>query len=118
MARVARANGVPDAALVLEGEAVSTAESAELVRALAEAHGWQQVILVSEPYHLRRSSLLFRAQGLAVQPACAPWGTQVWSNAYQTAREAGGLILQSFGIAAGQAGSLETLARYVRVDRL
>lgn len=118
MARVARANGVPDAALVLEREAASTAESAARVRALAEAHGWRQIIVVSEPYHLRRSTLLFQAQGLGVQTACAPWGSQVWPNVYQTMREAGGIILQSFGVAAGQSGSLEALAEYARFDRL
>ena len=99
-------------------EAASTAESAELVRALAETHGWQRVIVVSEPYHLRRSTLLFQAQGLGVQTACAPWGAQLWPNVYQTMREAGGIILQAFGIATGQSGSLEVLARYVRIDRL
>jgi uncharacterized SAM-binding protein YcdF (DUF218 family) len=118
MARVARANGIPDAALVLEREAASTAESAALVRALAETHGWQQVIVVSEPYHLRRSALLFQAQGLAVQTACAPWSAQTWPNVYQTMREAGGIILQSFGIATGQAAKLDVLAEYVRFDRL
>lgn len=95
MARVARAGGVPDAALVLEPAATSTAESAERVRALAEAHGWQRVILVSEPYHLRRASLLFRWQGLQVETACAPWGDRAWTNVYQTVREAGGLLVQA-----------------------
>jgi uncharacterized SAM-binding protein YcdF (DUF218 family) len=117
MARAARAGGVPDAALVLERQAESTAESAVLVRALAEAHGWHRIILVSEPYHLRRSSLLFRAQGLEVQTACAAWGTQFWTNAYQTVREAGGLALQSFGLAVGQRDSLEAWASSLRFDR-
>ena len=67
---------------------------------------------------LRRSSLLFRSQGLGVQVACAPWGTQVGTNVYQTMRGAGGLMLQTFAIATGPTGSLEVLARYVRVDRL
>jgi uncharacterized SAM-binding protein YcdF (DUF218 family) len=99
MARVARARGVPDSALVLETEAHRTVESAALVRALADEHGWQRIILVSEPYHLRRSSLLFRSEGLTVQTACAPWGQQLWTNLYQTAREAGGILVQSLGIA-------------------
>ena len=98
MARVARAGGVPDSALVLDLEATSTSESAEKIRALAAAHGWQRVILVSEPYHLRRASLMFRSAGLDVQTACAPWGDQVWSNVYQTVREAGGLLVGTIGI--------------------
>ena len=98
MARVARGAGVPDSALVLESAATSTSESAEQVRALAAIHGWQRVIVVSEPYHLRRASLLFRSEGLEVQTACAPWGDQTWSNAYQTLREAGGLLVGLIGI--------------------
>ena len=98
MARVARSSGVPDTALVLETAATSTFESAEKVGSLARVHGWQRVIVVSEPYHLRRASLLFRAEGLAVQTACAPWGDRTWTNVYQTLREAGGLIVGAIGI--------------------
>ena len=98
MARVARESGVPASALVIEPEATSTSESAEKVRALALAHGWQRVIVVSEPYHLRRASWLFREQGLEVQTACSPWSNQRWANVYQTLREAGGLLIMMVGI--------------------
>jgi uncharacterized SAM-binding protein YcdF (DUF218 family) len=98
MARVARARGVPDSALILDLEAASTAERAERVRALADTHGWQRLIVVSEPYHLRRASLLFRSEGLVVETACAPWGDRAWSNIYQTVREAGGLLVGAIGI--------------------
>ena len=98
MARVARAGGVPDSALLLDLEATSTSESAENLRALAETRGWRRLILVSEPYHLRRASLLFRSEGLDVLTACAPWGDQTWSNVYQTVREAGGLLVGTIGI--------------------
>ena len=98
MARVAREAGVPDTALVLDAEATSTSESAEKVRALAQLHGWKRIILVSEPYHLRRASRLFREQGLEVQAACSPWSDQRWSNAYQTLREAGGLLVRIVGL--------------------
>jgi uncharacterized SAM-binding protein YcdF (DUF218 family) len=98
MARVAREAGVPDSALVLDTQATSTSESAEMVKALAVQHGWQRVILVSEPYHLRRASWLFREQGLEVETACAPWSAQRWSNVYQTLREAGGLLVMIVGL--------------------
>jgi uncharacterized SAM-binding protein YcdF (DUF218 family) len=98
MARVARTGGVPDAALVLDLEATSTSESAEKVGALASTYGWERVILVSEPYHVRRAALLFQGQGLAVETACAPWSDQTWSNVYQTLREAGGLLVGAIGI--------------------
>jgi uncharacterized SAM-binding protein YcdF (DUF218 family) len=98
MARVARSGGVPDAALVLDAEATSTSESAEKIGVLAATHGWQRVILVSEPYHLRRASLLFKTQGLDVETACAPWSDQPFTNIYQTLREAGGLLVGAIGI--------------------
>ena len=98
MARMARAAGVPDSALVLDIEATSTSESAEKVAALARAHGWQRVLVVSEPYHLRRASWLFREQGLEVQTACAPWGDRRWTNVYQSLREAGGLLVMILGL--------------------
>jgi uncharacterized SAM-binding protein YcdF (DUF218 family) len=98
MARVAREAGVPASALVLDVHATSTAESAEQISALAELHGWSRLIVVSEPYHLRRASWLFREQGLDVETACSPWSTQRWSNVYQTLREAGGLVVMTVGI--------------------
>lgn len=98
MARLARTGGVPEDAVIPETQATSTSESAERIRELADIHGWKQIILVSEPYHLRRASALFRAQGIAVQTACAPWGDQRWANAYQTMREAGGLLALMVGI--------------------
>ena len=98
MARAAREAGVPASALVLDTQATSTSESAERVSALAARHGWNSVIVVSEPYHLRRASWLFREQGLDVQTACSPWGGQRWSNVYQTVREAGGLLVMIVGL--------------------
>jgi uncharacterized SAM-binding protein YcdF (DUF218 family) len=98
MARVARGAGVPPSALVLDPYARSTAESAERVWLLAKQHGWQKLIVVSEPYHLRRASWLFRELGLEVETACAPWSQQRWSNVYQTLREAGGLLAMIVGL--------------------
>lgn len=98
MARVAREAGVPERALVLDTQAASTSERAERIRALAQLHGWSRVIIVSEPYHLRRASWLFREQGLEVQTACSPWSDQRWSNVYQTLREAGGLLVMIVGL--------------------
>lgn len=98
MARVAREAGVPPGALALDPYARSTAESAERIWTLAQVHGWRRIIIVSEPYHLRRASILFRDLGLEIETACAPWGQQRWSNVYQTLREAGGLLVMIIGL--------------------
>jgi uncharacterized SAM-binding protein YcdF (DUF218 family) len=69
MQALAVAHGVPEGAIVLEPHATRTVESARAVGALARAAGWRSVIVVSDPFHLRRTALLFAAEGLAVQTA-------------------------------------------------
>ncbi len=87
--------GVPEAAVGLEPQATRTVESAENVGALARAAGWESVIVVSDPFHLRRSALLFATEGLAVQTA----GTDdryfsPQSRRYYRLREVAALIVQ------------------------
>lgn len=88
--------GVPEAAVVLEPQAARTVESAAHVGALARAAGWESVIVVSDPFHLRRSALLFAAAGLAVQTA----GTDNRSfspqnRRYYRLREVAALLVQT-----------------------
>lgn len=61
--------GVPEAAIVLEPGATRTVESARAVGAICRNAGWRSVIVVSDPFHLWRSALLFAAEGLHVQTA-------------------------------------------------
>jgi uncharacterized SAM-binding protein YcdF (DUF218 family) len=62
--------GVPDAALLREDQAHSTEENALYTAALARARGFDEVIIVTDGYHLYRASLLFRAAGL--RPYASP----------------------------------------------
>lgn len=62
--------GVPDSALVLEHEGRTTRESMRNVADLLLAKGWPRVLLVSDPLHLRRASILARRFGLT--PATSP----------------------------------------------
>ena len=56
----ARTLGVPEAQLVrLEDEALGTVEEARVVRAAAQVHGWQRVVVVTSPYHCLRSARVF-----------------------------------------------------------
>lgn len=57
MARLARARGVPEHALVFDEGGATTRASLDNVRALAAEHGWQRMLLVSHDYHLARISV-------------------------------------------------------------
>lgn len=69
MEALAVAWGVPADAIMLESRATRTLESAQAVGAIARRAGWMSVIVVSDPFHLRRTMLMFRSEGLAVQTA-------------------------------------------------
>ncbi len=96
MEAIAVAHGVPADAIVLEARATRTLESAQAVGALVRAAGWRSVIVVSDPFHLWRSALLFRAEGLAVQTAATDDGYfSARSRRYYRAREMAALIVQT-----------------------
>jgi uncharacterized SAM-binding protein YcdF (DUF218 family) len=59
MKRDAVAQGVPDAAILVEPSSTTTEENARLVASLMKAHGLASAILVTSPYHQRRASNLF-----------------------------------------------------------
>ena len=66
MRGLALAAGVPDAALLLEPSSRNTAENALYTARLLQARGLRRIVLVSDPEHLFRASLLFRLVGLDV----------------------------------------------------
>lgn len=96
MEALAVAWGVPEDAMVLEPRATRTLESAHAVGAIARGAGWRSVIVVSDPFHLRRSMLMFRAEGLAVQTAATDdrYFT-ARSRRYYRWRETAALLAQS-----------------------
>ncbi len=59
--------GVPDSAILLENEGRTTHQSLRAVAQLLEARGLERVILVSDPFHLFRASLVARREGLRVR---------------------------------------------------
>lgn len=96
MQALAVALGVPEEATALEPAATRTVESARLVGAMARQRGWRSVILVSDPFHLRRAALLFGGQGLTVQTAATnDYYFSARSRRRYRLREMAGLAVQA-----------------------
>ncbi|MCA1667786.1 MAG: YdcF family protein, partial [Thermomicrobia bacterium] len=79
MQALAVAGGVPEEAVVIEARATRTLESARAIGAIGRQSGWRAVIVVSDPFHLRRTALLFLAEGFGVWSAAT-------DDRYYTAR--------------------------------
>ena len=75
--RYAIANGVPDSVLWVETESRSTSEALRNVAGLLET-GPRDVILVSDPFHMLRLSILARRYGL--RPRTSPTRTSPISD--------------------------------------
>lgn len=70
--RYAIANGIPASAILMEAESRSTTEALRNVAAMLDT-GSRQVILVSDPFHMLRLSILARRFGLI--PRVSPTNT-------------------------------------------
>jgi len=51
--------GVPENAVILEDKARNTYENVDFVAKILGKKGWDKILLVSSPYHMRRASLVF-----------------------------------------------------------
>jgi uncharacterized SAM-binding protein YcdF (DUF218 family) len=71
--RYALRRGVPDSAIVLENTGRTTRESLQGVAAIMRGQSKRDVILVSDPFHMLRLSILARRFGL--QPLTSPTRT-------------------------------------------
>ena len=70
------ARGLPEAAILTEGQSQHTLENLFFVRERLRQEGWRTLLLVSDPLHLTRASALAQGLGLdtrrAPAPACPP----------------------------------------------
>jgi uncharacterized SAM-binding protein YcdF (DUF218 family) len=66
-------HGVPDSAIVMETRGLTTSQSIHAVAAIVSALPGRRVILVSDPFHMLRLSILARALGLT--PLTSPTRT-------------------------------------------
>src|SRR5262245_43346315 len=69
MARVVESNGIPSAAVMIDGSSPDTHQSAINVAELARVRGWTCVALVTDASHMRRAAGAFRKAGLTVAPS-------------------------------------------------
>ena len=52
--------GVPEEAIILEDRARSTYENVSFSKEILERNGWDKILLISSPYHMRRVSLVVK----------------------------------------------------------
>ena len=78
--RYAAEHGVPDAAIFMETQGRTTEESLRGVAALMGTQGSKSVILVSDPFHMLRLSILARRLGL--DPQTSPTRTSPISSSW------------------------------------
>ena len=82
MAALAVRLGVPAAAIAVETQARDTFENARHCRQTMQGRGWQDAIVVTTPYHVRRASHIFHLAGIPHQMAYAQpsYQTASWSD--------------------------------------
>lgn len=64
--RYAVREGVPDSAILLEGEGRTTTASLEAAAGILREHGLHRAILVSDPFHMLRLQIVARRFGMEV----------------------------------------------------
>ncbi|HKP54449.1 MAG TPA: YdcF family protein [Chloroflexia bacterium] len=79
MAQVLRADGVPDDAITLEEQARDTVQNIQYSRAIMRARGWDDAILVTDPHHIKRATVVARDAGLTVYPSPST-DSPAWHN--------------------------------------
>jgi uncharacterized SAM-binding protein YcdF (DUF218 family) len=90
MRRLAEAAGVPQEAMILDKEAHSTWESVAKAREIMDQEGWDTAILVSDPFHMTRSLLMARDNGILAHGSPAldsPTYTLADRRVFYTSRE-------------------------------
>ena len=96
LAGVLEDGGVPPEDIVLEDQALNTIQNINYSRAIMRERGWRSAILVTEPFHIKRATLIARDAGLRVYPSPATQSSN-WQNplgrAYNLSRDALSLML-------------------------
>ena len=70
--------GVPERAILVEGKARNTWESARLVAAMAQKRGIGSLLIVTDPLHCVRAVGVFRAEGGLPARASPVYGSPMW----------------------------------------
>lgn len=86
--------GLPVEVIVIESRGASTYQSLEAVRDEARVNQWQRVVLVSDPYHLKRAQLVAAELGMAAEVSATREGVVSGSGALRrNVREALGIMV-------------------------
>ncbi len=86
--------GLPVEVIVIESRGESTYQSLEAVRDEARVNQWQRVVLVSDPYHLKRAQLVAGELGMAAEVSATRDGVVTGSGALRrNVREALGIMV-------------------------
>jgi uncharacterized SAM-binding protein YcdF (DUF218 family) len=86
--------GVPDDAILMENIGRTTYESLESAAAILRAADIDDVVLVSDPFHMKRSELIASGFGLDAHVSATPSSVVTgWSSARHHLREAAGVAL-------------------------
>jgi uncharacterized SAM-binding protein YcdF (DUF218 family) len=72
MARTARAEGIPESAIFVEGHAMDTIHNACYSVRLMKNHGWRSAEVVSAPSHVPRAGLIFSRLPIEWRTHAAP----------------------------------------------
>ena len=74
MRDLAKSQGVPESAIVLETQGANTYDDVIRVRDVLRARNWRRILLVSSPYNMRRAVLVWRKQApeISVVPTPVP----------------------------------------------
>jgi uncharacterized SAM-binding protein YcdF (DUF218 family) len=87
--------GVPEEAILLEGKARNTRESARLVAAITRRQGIRSVVVVTDPLHCVRTVGAFRAEGVPAS-ASPVYSSPMWRKPKlrreQLSREIGAIV--------------------------
>ncbi|PJE28983.1 DUF218 domain-containing protein [Pseudooceanicola antarcticus] len=90
MADILRAEGVPEAALILEERSTDTITN--ISNALALCPDMKEVVIVTAPYHAPRARLIARHLGLRARSSCPEGGLSGRKLRRAKLRELGGLV--------------------------
>jgi uncharacterized SAM-binding protein YcdF (DUF218 family) len=87
---VLESDGVPTDAIIQENRALNTIQNLNYSQAIMREHGWTRAVLVTEPFRIKRATLIARDSGMAVYPSPAV-NSSNWQNivlrAYNVARD-------------------------------
>jgi uncharacterized SAM-binding protein YcdF (DUF218 family) len=86
--------GVPESAILVEDSGRTTYESLESAAAMLLDEGFGEVVLVSDPFHMKRSQMIAEGFDLDANVSATPTSVvQGWSSVRRHAQEAGGVAL-------------------------